>query len=112
MLKQNWYLLQDGKTKKKVVWEAVGEEMASKHFELGENAAQKCEQKWNNLYRKYKDYIKEWEKTGSEKGLDDLKSPYHEEILAIIGIIMNEVTTSNIDLNLYNFMVTFHRRRK
>lgn len=55
------------------------------HYDVAQNGAQRCEQKWNNLYRKYKDFVKDCEKTGSGAEVLDRKPPYHDEILEILG---------------------------
>ncbi|CAL1536570.1 unnamed protein product [Lymnaea stagnalis] len=48
--------LADKSTKKKVVWQEIGEEMGRLGF-IFENPGDKCSQKWRNIERGYKDYV-------------------------------------------------------
>lgn len=60
--------------------------MEAKNYDLGDAAVAKCEQKWMNLYKKYKQWVKECEQTGSVSLYLDRKPPYYDEISEIIGM--------------------------
>lgn len=76
----------DKKTVKAKLWLRIAQEL-KKNFNLGDNGAEKCRQKFSNLQRCYLNYVKHQKTTGSEKN-DDIP-PFFEELHSILGKIFS-----------------------
>lgn len=74
----------DKKTVKAKLWQRIAKELI-KNFNLGDNGAEKCRQKFSNLQRCYLNYVKHQKTTGSEKS-DDIP-PFFDELHSILGKI-------------------------
>ena len=85
MVKDNWTLLSDNKTRKSIIWEGIGAEMATLGYDLGENPTSKAEVKWNNLYSRYKNFIRDTEKTGSGGDVWENAPKFCNEIRAVLS---------------------------
>ena len=64
LIKKHNNKLNDNVTKKKEVWKTIARELIKKGFNLGEKdkAGDKVSNKWNNMLKQYKEFIKETEK--------------------------------------------------
>ena len=79
--------LNDNVSKKKDVWKMISSEFMAKGFNLGdkEKVPDKVANKWNNLMKQYKEFIKETEKTGCGADIWESKPKYFNEIRDILG---------------------------
>ena len=84
IVKDNWTLLSDSTTRKPIIWEAIGAEMATLGYDLIENSTSKAEVKWNNLYSRYKNFIRDTEKTGSGGDVWENAPKFCNEIRAVL----------------------------
>ena len=78
-------LFKDSKTKKASVWNQVAADMIEAGFPLNtdsKSAGQKCDQKYRNLERQYKDFVQHSKTTG--KGRRE-KPEFYDEIHALCG---------------------------
>ena len=84
-VKDHWAQLNDNKTGKKKVWEAIAKKMESHNYCLGPDPPLKCDQKWQNLLKPIRKYAADSDKTGSAASVHDNPPPFYEEIMEIMG---------------------------
>lgn len=79
--------MRDDKTKKSTILSEIGREMVEIYlFDLGKDAGSKCYTKWQNVYGSYKKDEAKFSVTGSGLTVTLKKSPFYDEVEAILGI--------------------------
>lgn len=72
----------DKAARKSKLWTEIAQNLIEKGYRLGENAGEKCRQKFSNLHINYTKYILNQKATGSEKMETP---PYYDEMQEILG---------------------------
>lgn len=85
-----------------MIWEDIGEEMKTNGYKTseGNKPGVICSQKWNYVWKTYKNFTLLVEKTGSGADVLHMKPQFYNEIREILGIIFIIISKTCVNINL------------